>query len=189
MPSQLTAQLSTQLTSQLSDNAELMKDTTTAYIGLGSNLSKPRIQVSNAAKEIANISSTDVIALSSLYLSKPMGPQDQDDYINAVIALETSLSAFELLDALQAIENAAGRVRKDNRWGARILDCDILLYGNELIQNERLTVPHYGMKLREFVLLPLAEIAPTLHLPDGSSVSLLASKINNNGIVKLPLLA
>ncbi|TMM47591.1 2-amino-4-hydroxy-6-hydroxymethyldihydropteridine diphosphokinase [Colwellia ponticola] len=164
-----------------------MKKTTTAYIGLGSNLSNPKIQVSNAAKEIAHIASSEVIALSALYLSKPMGPQDQDDYINAVIAITTSLSALELLDALQAIENAAGRIRKDNRWGARILDCDILLYGNESIENERLTVPHYGMKQREFVLLPLAEIAPTLQLPDGSAVSELADNINNNGIIKLPL--
>ncbi len=165
-----------------------MQKTTIAYIGLGSNLSNPRLQVSKAAQEIAKIETSHVIASSALYLSKPMGPQDQDDYINAVIAVETRLSALKLLDALQAIENAAGRVRKDNRWGARILDCDILLYGNESIESERLTVPHYGMKKREFVLLPLAEIAPKLQLPDGSSVSLLASKINNNGIVKLSLL-
>lgn len=165
----------------------MMQKKVTAYIGLGSNLSDPRVQVINAAKELGNISASNVIALSALYLSKPMGPQDQDDYINAVVALETSLSALELLDALQGIENSAGRVRKDNRWGARILDCDILLYGNESIENERLTVPHYGMKVREFVLLPLAEIAPSLHLPDGSLVSLLASKISSNGIVKLSL--
>lgn len=164
-----------------------MQKKITAYIGLGSNLSDPRAQVIDAAKAIGNISASNVIALSSLYLSKPMGPQDQDDYINAVIALETSLSALELLDALQGIENSAGRVRKDNRWGARILDCDILLYGNESIENERLTVPHYGMKLREFVLLPLAEIAPPLRLPDGSSISKLASEISSNGIIKLSL--
>ena len=162
-----------------------MPTTTIVYIGLGSNLSKPRLQVTNAAKEIANIDKTKVCALSSLYLSKPMGPQDQDDYINAVISIETSLSALALLDALQAIENAAGRVRKDNRWGARILDCDILLYGNQSIDNARLTVPHYGMKLREFVLLPLAEIATNLYLPDGTSVNSLANEINSNGIVKL----
>jgi 2-amino-4-hydroxy-6-hydroxymethyldihydropteridine diphosphokinase len=165
-----------------------MQKKVTAYIGLGSNLSDPKMQVSKAAKEIANISASHVIALSPLYLSKPMGPQDQDDYINAVVALETRLSAFELLGALQAIEKAAGRVRKENRWGARILDCDILLYGNETIENERLTVPHYGMKVREFVLLPLADIAPNLLLPDGTPVSLLANEISNNGIVKLPLL-
>ncbi len=159
-----------------------------AYIGLGSNLSNPRMQISKAAEEIANIEAGNVIALSASYLSKPMGPQDQDDYINAVIALETSLSALELLDALQAIENAAGRVRKDNRWGARILDCDILLFGNESLENDRLTIPHYGLKVREFVLLPLAEIAPMLHLPDGTSISSLASEINSNGIIKLSLL-
>jgi len=164
-----------------------MQKKITAYIGLGSNLSDPRAQVINAAKAIGNIIESNVITLSSLYLSKPMGPQDQNDYINAVIAIETSLSALELLDALQSIENSAGRVRKDNRWGARILDCDILLYGSESIENERLTIPHYGMKLREFVLLPLAEIAPSLHLPDGSSISELASEISNNGIVKLSL--
>ncbi|WP_040357416.1 2-amino-4-hydroxy-6-hydroxymethyldihydropteridine diphosphokinase [Colwellia piezophila] len=162
-----------------------MKEKVIAYIGLGSNLSNPRVQVSTAAKEIAKLSVSNAITLSSLYLSKPMGPQDQDDYINAVIAVETSLSALELLDALQAIENAAGRVRKENRWGARILDCDILLYSDDTIENERLTVPHYGMKLREFVLLPLAEIAPNLHLPDGTSINSLASEINGNGIVKL----
>ncbi|TYK67344.1 2-amino-4-hydroxy-6-hydroxymethyldihydropteridine diphosphokinase [Colwellia echini] len=165
---------------------QLQKSSTvTAYVGLGSNLSNPKVQVSNAAKAIATIPSSTVVALSALYLSKPMGPQDQDDYINAVIAIETTLSALELLDALQAIENTAGRVRKDNRWGARILDCDILLYGDETIDNERLTVPHYGMKLREFVLLPLAEIAPALHLPDNSSVRKIASEINSNGILKL----
>jgi 2-amino-4-hydroxy-6-hydroxymethyldihydropteridine diphosphokinase len=165
-----------------------MQNKVTAYIGLGSNLSDPRMQVSKAANEIASISASQLVAISPLYLSKPMGPQDQDDYINAVVAIETSLSALQLLDALQAIENSAGRVRKDNRWGARILDCDILLYGNETIENERLTVPHYGMKVREFVLLPLADIAPDLLLPDETSVSLLANEIDSNGIVQLPLL-
>lgn len=162
-----------------------MQQATIAYIGLGSNLSNPRLQITNAAEQVADISNSKVIAMSSLYLSKPMGPQDQDDYINAVISVETCLSALELLDALQAIENSAGRIRKDNRWGARILDCDILLYGNENIENERLTIPHYGMKVREFVLLPLAEITPNLYLPDGTAVNLLAGKINCNGMVKL----
>lgn len=162
-----------------------MKKSVTAYIGLGSNLSDPRLQVSLAAQAISTIKNSEKIALSSLYLSKPMGPQDQDDYINAVISIETSLSALALLDELQSIENNAGRVRKDNRWGARILDCDILLYGDEVIDSERLTVPHYGMKLREFVLQPLAEISPNLHLPDGSSVNQLLSNININGMIKL----
>lgn len=156
-----------------------------AYIGLGSNLSDPKLQVANAVQEIAKLANCKVVAVSSLYLSKPMGPQDQDDYINAVLKLETDLPALTLLDALQKIENETGRVRKEDRWGARILDCDIILYGNETIENERLTVPHYGMKVREFVLLPLIEISAHLMLPDGTLVSSVADSINHNGIVKL----
>jgi len=158
---------------------------TTAYIGLGSNLSEPIEQVKNAVKQIEKIAQSQVTAVSSLYLSKPMGPQDQNDYINAIIALNTSLSAIELLNALQAIENEAGRVRKENRWGARILDLDIILFGNEVINSERLTIPHYGMAEREFVLLPLVELAPSLQLPNGKSVKLLSQKIANNAMVKL----
>lgn len=158
---------------------------TVAYIGLGSNLSEPINQVKAAIEKIRALTNSQVVAVSSLYLSKPMGPQDQDDYINAVLALETSLSAIELLNALQAIENEAGRVRKDNRWGARILDLDIILFGSQTINSERLTVPHYGMTEREFVLYPLLEIAPSLHLPSGESVKLLSQNINNNAMVKL----
>ena len=135
---------------------------TIVYIGLGSNLSEPIEQVNSAINAIEKILQSEVISVSSLYLSKPMGPQDQDDYINGVLALETSLSAIELFDALQAIENEFGRVRKENRWGARILDLDIILFGNEIINTERLTIPHYGMSEREFVLMPLAEIAPAI---------------------------
>ena len=100
---------------------------TIAYIGLGSNLSEPIEQVKSAIKKIEKIAQSQVSTVSSLYLSKPMGPQDQGDYINAVLAIETSLAAIELLNALQSIENKAGRVRKENRWGARILDLDIIL--------------------------------------------------------------
>ena len=158
---------------------------TMAYIGLGSNLSEPIEQVKKAINEVSLLAHCQVAAVSSLYLSKPMGPQDQDDYINAVLALTTSLSAIELLDALQGIENKAGRIRKENRWGARILDLDIILFGNHVIDTPRLTVPHYGMHEREFVLLPLTEIAPELILPNGESVKLLSQKIANNAMVKL----
>lgn len=158
---------------------------TIAYIGLGSNLSEPIQQVKNAIKKIKKIAQSQVLTVSSLYLSKPMGPQDQDDYINAILALETSLSAIELLNALQAIENKAGRVRKENRWGARILDLDIILFGDEVINSERLTIPHYGMAEREFVLLPLVEIAPSLQLPNGKNVKILSRNIANNAMIKL----
>jgi len=156
-----------------------------AYIGLGSNLSEPIKQVQLAIAEIKDIPHSQIVNVSSLYLSKPMGPQDQDDYINAVLALKTSLSAVELLNTLQTIENKAGRVRKENRWGARILDLDIILFGNEVIRTDRLTIPHYGMYEREFVLLPLADISPELTLPNGESVKLLSQNIANNGITRL----
>ena len=141
-------------------------------------------------EEIKKLAHSHIINVSSLYLSKPMGPQDQDDYVNAVLALETILSPFALLDALQSIENKAGRVRKKDRWGARILDLDIILYGNELINNERLIVPHYGMKKREFVLVPLSEIAADLIVPspiatERQSVNFLSQNIAHNAMVKL----
>lgn len=155
---------------------------TLAYIGLGSNLSDPKAQIHQAIEQIKAIPNTKSTKISSLYFSRPMGPQDQPDYMNAVMAVDTQLPALALLDHLQAIENKAGRVRKENRWGARILDLDILLFGYETINNERLTVPHYGMKVREFVLIPLAEIAETLIMPDGTSISTLAKHIATNDL-------
>lgn len=152
------------------------------YIGLGSNLSDPEKQIHTAVEALTKIKCSELNQVSSLYFSRPMGPQDQPDYMNAVVALTTTLSPLTLLDELQAIENKSGRVRKDNRWGARILDLDILLFDDEVINNDRLTVPHYGLELREFVLLPLAEISPTLILPNGRSVLSLSLNINKNGL-------
>ncbi|NQZ21596.1 MAG: 2-amino-4-hydroxy-6-hydroxymethyldihydropteridine diphosphokinase [Colwellia sp.] len=152
------------------------------YIGLGSNLSNPLQQIHLAVAALTQIQSSKLNQVSSLYFSRPMGPQDQPDYMNAVASLTTNLSPLTLLDELQTIENKAGRLRKDNRWGARILDLDILLFDNDIIDNERLTVPHYGLELREFVLLPLAEISPTLSLPNGKSVLSLSQNIETNGL-------
>jgi len=152
------------------------------YIGLGSNLSNPLQQIKLAVEALSNIKSTEISKVSSLYFSRPMGPQDQPDYMNAVVAITTQLNPLALLDELQSIENNAGRVRKENRWGARILDLDIILFNNQVINNERLTVPHYGLELREFVLLPLAEISPELALPNGKSVLTLSQNIETNGL-------
>ena len=102
--------------------------------------------------------------------------------MNAVVALETNKSAIELLEQLQHIETITGRIRKDDRWGARILDLDIILFDQEVINTTRLTIPHYGLKQREFVLLPLAEITSDLFLPDGDSIDELASNIARNGL-------
>ena len=157
---------------------------TLAYIGLGSNLSDPAKQIALAIKAIKLEVDGEVIATSSVYFSRPMGPQDQPDYTNAVLALETNLTSIALLGQLQALENAAGRVRKDNRWGARILDLDILLFGDSIINNERLTIPHYGLKNREFVLIPLAEITHNYILPDGDNITTLSKNITLNGLMK-----
>jgi 2-amino-4-hydroxy-6-hydroxymethyldihydropteridine diphosphokinase len=155
------------------------------YIGVGSNLSNPRLQVRNAIAQITQAENITLISASSLYISKPMGPQDQDDYVNAVVCIETNLAPLELLDTLQAFENQAGRVRKDNRWGARILDLDILLFGELVMDTQRLTLPHYGMKEREFVIFPLEEITEEFILPDGDSVKFLSQSIEHNGIKRI----
>lgn len=105
------------------------------------------------------------MACSSLYRSAPLGPANQPDYVNAVMAVETALAPLALLDALQALETAFGRVRHGERWGPRTLDLDILLYGSEILATDRLTVPHPGLAEREFVLYPLQEIAPDLNIP------------------------
>ena len=152
-----------------------------AYIALGSNLENPQSQLQSAVDEIHRLPSITLAGCSRLYQSDPVGPPGQPDYCNAVIGVDTDLSPIELLDALQDIENDHGRVRS-LRWGPRTLDLDILLYGNEVIESERLTIPHYQMHLRSFVLLPLMDIAPTLLLPDGRSLKLLANNIDQDGL-------
>ena len=133
---------------------------TTAYIGLGGNLGDPLKQLASARKEINAVPMLSELAFSSYYRSKPLGPADQPDYINAVMAVETGLAPHDLLRHLQQIELTHGRVRSGLRWGSRSLDLDILLYGKEQIADEWLTLPHPGIAQREFVLYPLAQIAP-----------------------------
>ena len=157
---------------------------TIAYIALGSNLNTPVEQLNSALKAINALPQTQLIAVSSFYQSKPLGPQDQPDYVNAVAKIETTLESLKLLDELQRIENEQGRVRL-RRWGERTLDLDILLYGNETIQNERLTVPHYDMHNREFVIIPLAEIAPDLILPNGQPLSALTPQFAHHEMKKI----
>jgi len=153
-----------------------------AYIAIGSNLGDPVTQANSAITALKQIPDIEVVAVSSLYSSTPMGPQNQPDYINAVVAIDTSLSPLNLLDKTQAIELEHGRVRKDERWGPRTLDLDIILYGDLVHHCERLTVPHYGMKVREFVLYPLAEITPDLILPDNTTLQQLLAQVDRNGL-------
>ena len=149
------------------------------YIALGSNLNMPIQQLKLAIQAMADLPDTEIKKVSSLYQSQPLGPQDQPDYVNAVACLETGLSPLALLDALQNIENEQGRIRL-RRWGERTLDLDILLYDNQIIRNERLTVPHYDMQNREFVIVPLYEISPELTLPDSVPLQQLVKRFSSH---------
>ncbi len=140
------------------------------YIAIGSNLASPLEQVNAAVQAIGEIPDSRIVAVSSFYRTPPLGPQDQPDYLNAAVALDTALAPEELLNHTQRIELQQGRVRKAERWGPRTLDLDIMLFGDEVINTDRLTVPHYDMKNRGFMLWPLFEIAPDLIFPDGISL-------------------
>ncbi|MCC6715606.1 MAG: 2-amino-4-hydroxy-6-hydroxymethyldihydropteridine diphosphokinase [Gammaproteobacteria bacterium] len=156
-----------------------------AFIGLGSNLEDPRRQVRAAMAELDALPYTRLAARSRLYRSDPMGPPDQPDYINAVAAVDTILTPLALLDALMGVERAHGRIRNATRWGPRTLDLDLLVYGERIISQPRLTVPHPGIGERAFVLLPLMEIAPNLEIPGRGRVAALAAGLPDGGIERL----
>jgi 2-amino-4-hydroxy-6-hydroxymethyldihydropteridine diphosphokinase len=163
----------------------LSNQTVTAYIGLGSNLESPAAQIISARLAINALENVNERAFSSLYASSPMGPQDQPDYVNAVMAVTTRLSPLDLLHALQAIELEQGRVRGVQRWGARTLDLDLLLYGDQQIGTTELTVPHKGISGRAFVLYPLHECAPDLIIPGKGKLSHLLTHCPLAGLRRL----
>ena len=146
-----------------------------AYIGVGSNLNDPLKQVETAITALNKLPDICVIKTSNYYRSKPLGPANQPDFINAVVAIDTSLSAHQLLQQTQEIERAQGRARSEH-WGPRTIDLDILLYGDATLCTDDLTIPHPGLTEREFVLYPLAEVAPDLRLPSGQLVAALQSQ-------------
>lgn len=155
-----------------------------AYVGLGSNLRMPLQQVRRAVFEINEITGTRLLRTSSWYRSSPVGPGPQPDYINGVALIETMLSPLELLAELQNIEKIHGRTR-EARWAARTLDLDILLFDQQQISKPQLTIPHPRLAYRNFVLYPLAELAPDLILPDQRRVSDLLANASSQGIVRL----
>lgn len=158
---------------------------TRAYIGLGSNLDDPLTQIRQALAEIAQLPASRLTAQSSLYRTPPMGPPDQPPYINAVAALDTALAPHALLDELQKLETAHRRVRDGERWGPRTLDLDLLIFGSARLDDERLKVPHPGLPVRAFVLVPLAEIAPALDVPGVGPVTALLAGVDQTGVERL----
>lgn len=161
---------------------------TDAFIGLGSNLADPTAQLARAIAELAGLPASSLIAQSAFYCSRPVGPQDQPDFVNGAVWLRTGLGALELLDQLQRIEQQHGRERKQ-RWGPRTLDLDILLFGDEAINNGRLTVPHRELPNRDFALQPLLDLNADLTLPDGRTLAALRQQCPDNHLRLLPPLA
>lgn len=157
-----------------------------AFIGLGANLDGPVAQIERALAAIAVLPDTDLRCRSSLYGSRPMGPAGQPDYVNAVAQIETRLSPEDLLAALLAIERRQGRVRSPaQRNGPRTLDLDLLLHGDAVRADPALTLPHPGAHERDFVLVPLAEIAPDLAIPGRGAVRDLLAGCTGHGVRRL----
>lgn len=136
-----------------------------AYVGVGSNLDVPRRQVETALDELASLPETRLVGRSHLYRSAPLGGADQPEYVNAAAALLTRLDAPALLAALHSLERDRGRERGEVRWASRVLDLDLLVYSTLSIEMPGLVVPHPGIAERNFVLLPLCELAPDLEIP------------------------
>ncbi|MDX8127898.1 2-amino-4-hydroxy-6-hydroxymethyldihydropteridine diphosphokinase [Methylomonas sp. OY6] len=163
----------------------LAKSAVEAYIGLGSNLEDSVDHVNRARQEIAALPGVVEIAFSPLYRSLPVGPQDQPDYVNAVLRISTELEPLVLLRQLQQIENQHGRLR-NVRWGARTLDLDVLLYAQQRINEPDLIVPHPELPKRAFVLYPLADVASSdLQIPDLDSLSQLLAACPPDGLRKI----
>lgn len=155
------------------------------YIGMGSNLADPAEQLRSAVEALGQLPQTTLAGVSAFYQSDSLLP-GQPRYTNAVAALDSDLAPQDLLDALQAIENDQGRERLE-RWGPRTLDLDILLFGDRLIDEPRLKVPHYQIQERAFVLYPLAELAPQdMRLADGRTLSELLAACPFVGLERLP---
>jgi len=142
---------------------------TRCFLGLGSNLNMPRRQLKQAIEKLRKLPRTTITGQSGVYLSKPVGVRAQPMYYNMVIAIQTSLPAKKLLCLCQSIENKQHRIRK-RHWGARTLDIDLLLYGNQSIHLKQLIIPHSHMLERDFVLIPLLEVEPMACLPDGAPI-------------------
>jgi 2-amino-4-hydroxy-6-hydroxymethyldihydropteridine diphosphokinase len=156
-----------------------------AYVGVGSNLEDPRAQVVNAMSRLAQLPLTRVELTSPLYRSRPLGPIAQPDFVNAVAGLLTQLEAEALLAELRGLEGALGRPAAHERWGPRVIDLDLLSYGRERRSAPALTLPHPGIPERNFVLYPLADIAPDLDLPGLGRVAGLAGRVGAEGLARL----
>jgi 2-amino-4-hydroxy-6-hydroxymethyldihydropteridine diphosphokinase len=153
-----------------------------AYVGLGSNLGEPAAQLRRALAALPGLPRTRLILTSSLFGSRPLGPVEQPDYANAVAGMLTQLPAEEFFEALRALEGALGREPPRVRWGPRLIDLDLLLFGGRQLESPGLTLPHPGIVQRNFVLYPLQQVAPGLYVPGCGWVNELAARADPAGI-------
>ena len=156
-----------------------------AYIGLGSNLEEPGTQVRRACAALQALPCTRLVRVSPLYRSKPLGPVPQPDFINAVVGILTQLDPRALLGELKALERALGRPEEHERWGPRVIDLDLLVYGRERREESGLTLPHSGIVERNFVLYPLGDLAPELDVPGLGRVAELRGRVTPEGLERL----
>lgn len=152
-----------------------------AYVAIGSNLNQPSERVLEAYERLRVLPATRLVLRSRLYRTRPMGPQDQPDFVNAAAGLLTQLTARELLGILLGVERDMGRNRQE-RWGPRVIDLDLVWMVGEPIDEPDLTVPHPGVSTRNFVLYPLADLAPSLDIPGHGPVSDLMRRAGDDGI-------
>jgi len=156
-----------------------------AYVALGSNLDDPRAQVERAITALGDLPDTRCVLRSSLYGSRPFGPVEQPDFVNAVAGLLTLLDPADLLGHLKALEAQLGRERPVVRWGPRRIDLDLLVHGDACVSQPDLEVPHPGIAERAFVLVPLAEIAPDLVVPGAGCVRDLLGRVDSSDLERL----
>ncbi len=156
-----------------------------AWLGLGSNLQQPVSQLKDALGRLGRVEGIQILKASALYRTPPWGDDQQDDFINAVVQIETDLDPIALLHVLQSVENKMGRQRSGRRWGPRLIDIDLLLYGNQQFRSEELELPHPRMHERAFVLVPLCELEKTVTIPGHGVAQELLQQLDSCGIFRL----
>ncbi len=156
-----------------------------AWLGLGSNLQHPEAQLKQALDRLGEAEGVEILATSSFYSTPPWGDEQQDDFINAVVQIETGLDPVPLLRVMQSIENEMGRQRGARRWGPRLIDIDLLLYADQQYRSAELELPHPRMHERAFVLVPLSELDGSLEIPARGTVEKLLQQLDCSGIHRL----
>lgn len=156
-----------------------------AYVALGSNLSDPARQIGAAFAALDALADTRLVARSALWRNPPLGPQDQPDFVNAAAGLLTTRTPRDFLDGLKDIERRMGRTEPAVRWGPRVIDLDLLVFGDRRIDEPGLTLPHPGLPRRNFVLYPLAEFAAELWVPGHGRVRTLQRQATGDGLERL----